>query len=73
MAVKSRSAPPDGAYKRTINQNVRTVLFSQSVMGLEDWTHDGRFVIDMPDAKSIWACHKQGTANHSPLFSRRPW
>ncbi len=47
-------------YKRTIDQNVRTILFSQSVMGLEDWTHEGRFVIYMPDAKSIWACPQTG-------------
>jgi eukaryotic-like serine/threonine-protein kinase len=35
----------DGVYKRRIDQIGRTTLFAGLATGLEDWTHDGRFVI----------------------------
>ena len=35
----------DGVYKRRIDQIGRTTLFAGIATGLEDWTHDGRFVI----------------------------
>ena len=56
-----------GVYKRSIDQNVRTTLFPQSVQGLEAWTHDGRLVIYLADAKSIWALPLTGDRKPLPV------
>ena len=45
----------EGLSKRRIDQRAETKLVASGVLGVEDWTHDGRFVIFQPNPRSISA------------------
>jgi Tol biopolymer transport system component len=66
-------ASTGGVYKRSIDQNVYTTLFPKAVQGLGDWTHDGRFVTYLADAKSIWALPLTGDRKPLPVVQSSPF
>jgi eukaryotic-like serine/threonine-protein kinase len=50
----------DGLSTRRIDQSGRTTLFASQVAALEDWTHDGRFVIIKRSVQNISAVPLSG-------------
>jgi serine/threonine protein kinase len=58
-----------GVFMRKIDQNGRTpLLASSSVIGVEDWTHDGRFVIFGRWPHSVWALPLTGDRTPVPVI-----
>jgi eukaryotic-like serine/threonine-protein kinase len=57
-----------GVFKRRIDQNVRTTLLASQVSGVEDWTHDGRFVIIGLSEKTVSALPLGGDRKPIPLI-----
>ena len=56
-------------FTRRIDQDGRTpLLASSSVMGVEDWTHDGRFVIFLCGTGRICALPLKGDRTPVPLI-----
>jgi Tol biopolymer transport system component len=55
-------------FKRRIDQNERTTLLAAPVSGVEDWTHDGRFVIFGLSSKNISALPLGGDRKPIPLI-----
>jgi WD40-like Beta Propeller Repeat len=57
-----------GLFLRRIDQDGRTPLLASSVVGVEDWTHDGRFVIFMCGSGRICALPLKGDRTPVPLI-----
>jgi len=68
IAVKSHSTPGGAVFKRRIDQTGRTSLFARSVTAVEDWTHDGRFVILGLSMQNISALPLAGDRQPMPLI-----
>jgi Tol biopolymer transport system component len=59
----------EGLFTRRIDQDGRTTLLADPLVGgLEDWTHDGRFVIFARGSKSIWALPMGGGRKPIPII-----
>jgi serine/threonine protein kinase len=58
-----------GLFTRRVDQDGRTPLLApSSVRGVEDWTHDGRFVIFLCGTRSICALPLKGDRTPVPLI-----
>jgi Tol biopolymer transport system component len=58
----------EGLFTRRIDQDGRTTLLADPLVGgVEDWTHDGRFVIFARGTKSIWALPMGGGRKPVPV------
>jgi serine/threonine protein kinase/Tol biopolymer transport system component len=58
-----------GLFMRRIDQDGRTTLLaSSSVIGVQDWTHDGRFVIFGRWPHSVWALPLTGDRTPVPVI-----
>ena len=54
--------------KQRIDQREETTLLDSGVLGVEDWTHDGRFVIFMANPRSISAVPLGGDRKPIPVI-----
>jgi eukaryotic-like serine/threonine-protein kinase len=58
-----------GLFTRRVDQDGRTPLLApSSVRGVEDWTHDGRFVIFLRGTESVWALPLKGDRTPVPVI-----
>jgi eukaryotic-like serine/threonine-protein kinase len=58
-----------GLFTRRIDQDGRTTLLADALVGgVEDWTHDGRFVVFLRGNNSIWALPMEGDRKPIPVL-----
>jgi eukaryotic-like serine/threonine-protein kinase len=59
---------PEGLCKRSIDQGARTTLWAAPVTGVEEWTHDGRFVLFGLTPQSVSALPLSGDRKPIPII-----